>query len=205
MEKNNTTPEIWKPVVGLENLYEVSNKGNVRSLNYKRQGIVHNLILLNNTHGYKSVMIGGKSRTVHRLVAVAFIPNPNNYPQINHKDENKANNCVENLEWCTPKYNINYGEHNEKISRAMMGNKHQAGRVLSAETRKKISDAHKGKTFSAEHRKNMSISHMGIKQSPESRKKKSLALIGIKRSPETRKRMSEAQRKVAHLKLGSAL
>lgn len=56
---------------------------------------------------------------VHRLVAETYIPNQNNFPQINHKDENKTNNCIGNLEWCTSKYNINYGKHNEKVSQTM--------------------------------------------------------------------------------------
>jgi hypothetical protein len=63
--------------------------------------------------GYMSVELfnelGSKRLLIHRLVANAFIPNPNNYSQVNHKDENKANNDVSNLEWCTPKYNMNYG------------------------------------------------------------------------------------------------
>ena len=54
---------------------------------------------------------------IHRLVAEAFIPNPNNYPQVNHKDEDKTNNCVNNLEWCDAKYNINYGTRIERISK----------------------------------------------------------------------------------------
>ncbi len=63
--------------------------------------------------GYETVELfnesGSKRLLVHRLVAMAFIPNPNNYPQVNHIDENKQNNAVENLEWCTAKYNMNYG------------------------------------------------------------------------------------------------
>ena len=59
----------------------------------------------------------GKGKSVHRLVAEAFIPNPCNLPQINHKDEDKTNNCVDNLEWCTNLYNTNYGEkHKQKLS-----------------------------------------------------------------------------------------
>ena len=54
---------------------------------------------------------------IHRLVALAFLDNPNNYPQINHKDENKLNNCVDNLEWCDAKYNINYGTRNDRMAK----------------------------------------------------------------------------------------
>lgn len=80
----------------------VSNKGRVIT---KRKGINYG----NNNNGYKSVDWKYKHYSVHRLVAETFIPNPNNLPMINHKDENKKNNCVENLEWCDNKYNLNYG------------------------------------------------------------------------------------------------
>lgn len=102
--------ESWLPAVGYEGLYEVSNKGNVRSLfRYKKQ-----LIPSKGNNGYLSVeLFKDKHRKrvlVHRLVAIAFIPNPENLPQVNHKDENRHNNSVENLEWCSAKYNMNYGE-----------------------------------------------------------------------------------------------
>ena len=112
--------EVWKPVIGYEGFYEVSNNGRVRSIDrvvfqqgriQKYKGAIMSQYLRNN--GYYSVRlsIGNKKKTfsVHRLVAKAFIPNNNNYPCINHKDEVKTNNNVENLEWCTIKYNVNYG------------------------------------------------------------------------------------------------
>lgn len=94
-------------------MYEVSNKGNVRSL-CGRHG--DNRILKQGigSKGYTLVSLcdNGKQKTVnvHRLVAEAFIPNPNNYPCINHKDENKTNNAVENLEWCTYQKNNVHGK-----------------------------------------------------------------------------------------------
>lgn len=111
--------EIWKDVVGYEQFYQVSNKGRVRR---KRDDFVYKSRTF--TNGYKNVLLykdgrwhrtGGKSELVHRMVAMAFIPNPNNLPQVNHKDENKENNCVENLEWCTQKYNNEYGTAKERM------------------------------------------------------------------------------------------
>lgn len=107
--------EIWKDVVGYENLYQVSNLGNVLSLRHKNRFLMKPT---KNKSGYLSVglRIYNKRKTfdVHRLVAQTFIPNPNNYPVINHKDENPLNNNIENLEWCTIKYNINYGTATER-------------------------------------------------------------------------------------------
>ncbi len=115
--------EIWKDIEGYEGLYQVSNLGRVKSLNYKRTGKEKILIYRKHKNGY--IYIGlckdgiVKSFRVHRLVAKTFISNPNNYEEVNHKDEDKSNNCVENLEWCNPKYNANYGNRNEKVRKKL--------------------------------------------------------------------------------------
>lgn len=113
--------EIWKDIEGYEGLYQVSNEGRVKSLQreivYKdgrkkalEEKILHNFL---SDLGYYHVMLSKngvpKRYKVHRLVAKAFIANPNNLPVINHKDENPKNNVVENLEWCTQGYNVRYG------------------------------------------------------------------------------------------------
>lgn len=101
--------ENWK-LVSENPKYEVNKVGQIRNTKTGRL-----LKLFFSHNGYLRVSLGGKNRMVHRLVAQAFIPNPNNYPFINHKDENKENNNVENLEWCTTEYNINYGERTSKF------------------------------------------------------------------------------------------
>ena len=108
-----TMKEIWKDIEGYEGLYQVSNFGNVRSLNYNHRGIVKNLRLAKNSRGYIVVELSvagkGKMFLVHRLVAIAFLANQENLPEVNHKDEVKHNNRVDNLEWCTRIYNDAYG------------------------------------------------------------------------------------------------
>lgn len=104
--------EIWKDIDGFEGLYQVSNFGNVMSLNYGNRGYAKKLTPKFNNSGrlWVELLKGGKRKCmlVHRLVALAFIPNPNNFPQINHKDENPKNNFAFNLEWCTQSYNNHY-------------------------------------------------------------------------------------------------
>lgn len=102
--------EIWKKIDGYEN-YSVSTKGRVR--NDKNGSMLKGQV----RKGYSHVMLypDRKWYRVHRLVAEAFIPNPNNYPVINHKNEVKNDNRVSNLEWCTHEYNCNYGTRIEKI------------------------------------------------------------------------------------------
>ena len=105
--------EEWKNVIGYEGLYEVSNMGNVR--NVRRNKL---LKLTKTYYGYIQVNLYKNGiRTglrVHRLVAQAFLPNPDNLPEVNHLDEDKTNNRVDNLEWCDRKYNNNYGDRLKK-------------------------------------------------------------------------------------------
>lgn len=121
--------EVWKDIPNYEGLYQVSNLGRIKSLKRKvyagrnRIRWQYERILSNNKtngNGYKIVSLNkngeSKNKYIHRLVAEAFIPNPNNYKYINHKDENKANNKINNLEWCTAEYNNTY---NNKHIRAL--------------------------------------------------------------------------------------
>lgn len=108
--------EEWKDIGGYEGLYQVSKYGRIISLP-RKCGFSYTekkfLKIRINKCGYRYVVLyknnKPKNLLVHRLVAEAFIPNPNNLPCVNHKDEDKTNNRVENLEWCTQKYNVNYG------------------------------------------------------------------------------------------------
>lgn len=115
--------EIWKDIVGYEGLYQVSNMGRVKSLPrwHRRTELIlkpHHFM-----GNYERVALADGHRdytghSIHRLVAIAFLPNPLNLPEVNHKDENPANNHVDNLEWCTHTYNQNYGTRTERASLA---------------------------------------------------------------------------------------
>ena len=139
-----------------EGLYQVSNLGRVRSIKRKifikptvDPGGYWKVCLTNHNHKWRQYAI-------HRLVASAFIPNPTGFPAVNHKDECKSNNCVDNLEWCTQAYNNRYSK---------------SGKPLSAETKKKISESNKGRIKPPEERRKLSESLKGHIVAEESRRK----------------------------------
>lgn len=153
--------EIWKDIKGYEGLYQVSNLGRVKHLSttvirkdgrcvhFKEHFVVCNIAPMGyymfDLHRY-----GSKRKRVylHRVIAETFIPNPDNLPCINHKDENKLNNSIENLEWCSYQYNVVYGNSRRK----------------SVETRRKNGTY---ENISQEARNNMSKAAIGKKKSPE--------------------------------------
>lgn len=110
--------EIFKDIPGYEGLYQVSNLGRIKSLyNYKRDG--NNILVPKIKRGYYQVGLRKngirKWHNIHRLIAQTFISNPNNYPVVNHKNEDKLDNRIENLEWCTISYNNCYGTRIERV------------------------------------------------------------------------------------------
>ena len=119
---------IWKDVPGYEDLYKASDKGQVYSKTRKK------LLHQSYSNGYLKVTLVKdkveKTILVHRLIALTFLPNPNNYPCVNHKDESRDNNNVENLEWCTYSYNINYRTAPIRISKKHINHKSVSVRVL---------------------------------------------------------------------------
>lgn len=106
--------EVWKDIEGYEGLYQVSNLGRVKRIvgeGCRCERIISRCTNQRLGRVYVMLSKGGKRKnvTIHRLVANAFIPNPNNLPEVNHIDEDPSNNVVDNLEWCTRTYNSNYG------------------------------------------------------------------------------------------------
>jgi len=140
---------VRKPIIGYEGYYEVDQFGRVNSINrmvrVNDNGRIYDKPLIGkqmkqslHTKGYKTVSLtkDGDTKTlyVHRIVAEAFIPNPNNFPCVNHIDEDKTNNFVENLEWCSEQYNTTYGKARIKQAKALRG------RELADCHKQKISD-----------------------------------------------------------------
>lgn len=119
--------EIWKPIKGYEGHYEISSIGRVKSIKRMSEGTGRSCRSLSERmlsitlfrNGYEKVMLrkNGKDKCyrVHRLVAESFIDNPNGFLEVNHKNEIKTDNSVDNLEWCNRQYNCNYGTRNDRI------------------------------------------------------------------------------------------
>ena len=142
--------EIWKDIKEYEGLYQISNFGRVKSLKRKvyagrgRMRWQYEKILSENKtngNGYKIVSLCKKSQSknkyIHKLVAETFLNNPNNYKYVNHKDENKENNYVDNLEWCTAQYNITYNNLHIKNGLKNRNNKYSK-KILQLDNNNKI-------------------------------------------------------------------
>lgn len=141
--------ELWKDVTGYEGLYQVSNLGRVRSLDHETEVVRGGSTLIiskkgkvlsptKRKHGYLGVMLYGKGGhkkrgfktfSVHRLVAEAFVENPNGYDEVNHIDECKQNNRADNLEWCDRKYNTNFGTTQQRRAKKITNDPRRSKRV----------------------------------------------------------------------------
>ena len=122
--------ETWKPVVGYEGYYEISDKGNLRSVDRvetmrngrtrMKYGKPLAKVWYDGQHHYKGATLckdgQHKRLSIHRLVAMAFVPNPNGYPEVNHIDEDRLNNCADNLEWCDRQYNNTHGTIRARVA-----------------------------------------------------------------------------------------
>lgn len=119
--------EKWRDIADYKGLYQISSIGRVRSMDrIDALGRLRHAQILKHKHnnrGYYTYCLNADGRAkyflAHRLVAQAFIPNPDELPEVNHKDEDKSNNCVSNLEWCSDKYNLNYGTRKDRICKSV--------------------------------------------------------------------------------------
>lgn len=175
---------IWKDIPGYEGLYKVSNTGKIFSVVTNRE-----LSVIQKKDGYTCISLCDKDHNkkqyrIHQLVAKAFIPNPNNLPMINHKNEIKNDNRVENLEWCNNFYNSNYGNRNLILSKKLKGvpKSKEAIEKRRMTMKEKLSNMTKeerqamfGRTMSEERKKQMSIERRKENLSQETIEKMSIS------------------------------
>lgn len=181
---NEENKIIWKDIPGYEGLYKVSNTGKIFSVVTNRE-----LSVIQRSDGYTGITLCDKNHNkkqfrVHQLVAKAFIPNPNNLPMINHKNEIKNDNRVENLEWCTAQHNASYGTCPKRISDKMKGvpKSKEAIEKRRMTMKEKLSNMTKeersamfGRTMSEERKKQMSIERRKENLSQETIEKMSIS------------------------------
>lgn len=196
--------ERWAAIEGFEGLYEVSTFGRVKALErlvMNNGGLQrkHERILKASTSSRHSQVIlckDGKTypRLVHRLVAQAFIPNPDNKPVVDHIDTNPSNNRVENLRWVTTQENCQNPLTRLHGSQAKMGHPYW-GRPLTEEERNKISQANKGRRWTEEQKKRLSDAHknseVALRSCKQNLQKATEALKNKPRSPETKEKIRQ--------------
>ena len=132
--------EIWKDIPEFDGLYQASNLGNFRSFNGRWSKEPRSLKKVKKDNGYYVVTLHKDKKQytpyVHVIIASLFVdnPNPEEFTQVNHMDEDKSNNLPSNLEWCTPKYNSNYGTHNERVSKSKTNSVKTSKPVMNSDT-----------------------------------------------------------------------
>ncbi len=199
--------EVWKDIVGYEGYYQISSDGRVKSLRrivIRINGVPQTWLerILDQTinkKGYPMISLSKaqvqRTFPVHRLVAKAFICNPDNKPEVNHKDWNKRNNRFDNLEWVTHKEQMEHASRNGLLvkSEESKNRMREAKRSITKETRQRMSIAASNR--SDEHNYKISLAKMGTTLSEEHKAKISASLKGRRLSEEHKRKIGDANKR----------